>query len=181
MSEAAESSLPEDVRRYRRRMRGVATFFIVIGCIGFLGLLASFAAPQGQRHTYQTLGLGINVSLLLIGGVILWHGARLGAIVLLLTLFTMLIELLTLGAQQNLLGLIRTVLYMSLAAFALFSAHRYHQETDIYSQPLGGSALLRWSGLAISTPLLLFLGVGVFMITTGISDRVLRGSGMNAE
>ncbi|MEM8615761.1 MAG: hypothetical protein AAGF20_02395, partial [Pseudomonadota bacterium] len=47
--------------------------------------------------------------------------------------------------------------------------------------PLGGSALLRWSGLAISTPLLLFLGVGVFMITTGISDRVLRGSGMNAE
>lgn len=153
---ADSNNTEAELVKQRRRMRGLATFFIVISVIGSLGiivLLASDNAAYSDADLYARLALVIGS---LFGAIAAWHSSRVGAIsVVLIQSVSPIIGLI--GAEQ--LGAVdyaRSTLYVALSVFMTISAFRYVNLSERLNLEIGGSAIVRWIGKSVNASIVAF-------------------------
>lgn len=181
MSEGAEN-IGGDLVKYRRRMRGIATFFITISCIGLAGAAIVIALGGSEKYPVEEMfGAGFYAVIMLISGVMAWNGSRLAALILLLLVLSGIFNVITSDGTPAAGELIRTIVYSGLAITMLWSAHKYHKIGRDNDTPIGGSRIIRWGGLAILTPLIAGLGLLLLVAFGQVPTAVVSASEMKQE
>lgn len=167
--------------KVRRRMRGVATFFIVISIIGLLGSVAAFLTGRSEFDEYELFALAIIVFGMLLSAVSAWHGSRVAALVLLLFLALTPLSAVMQWDELDPPDWVRSALYISLAVWMLTNSVRYHRLSRQFSESIGGLSWLRWSAKLVSASLLLFIGFGFAVLSVGVSSSIIKGADMTEE
>ncbi|NQY15219.1 MAG: hypothetical protein HRT81_15370 [Henriciella sp.] len=178
----AESNNTEtQLVKQRRRMRGIATFFIIVSVIAILGiivLLASDNAVYTDADLYSRLALVVGC---FFGAIAAWHSSRVGAVsVVLVQSVSPLLGLI--GAEQlNAAEYSRSLLYVALSLFMTVSAFRYVSLSDGLDRDIGGSAVVRWIGKSVNASIVAFFGLGVAALANGTTIKVLKGSEISEQ
>lgn len=162
--------------KYRRRMRGIATFFMIIFAIGGLGVLVLIATQSGPYTDADLFGR----VLMMIGGIFgafaAWHGSRMGAIsVVLLQLISPVMGLMG-AAELSAADWARSSVYIVLAVIMTISAMRYVSESAYQNKAIQGNAVFRWIGKAVNGAVLAVFGFGLAVIANDTTVQVLKGS-----
>ncbi len=172
----------QDFVKYRRRMRGIATFFLIISVIGFSANMLLTLTSSDVRFTSEQLWeRGFYAVFMFITALMAWNGSRFGAVLLFLLIVSGFWALSEMLDARAIGGLVRIVIYTGLSGALVWSAHRYHQECSIEDIPLGGSALIRWGGLALAAPALGLVIFGIAILMSPISTAVVAGSDVDQE
>lgn len=178
----SQVSLPNSVAKYRNRMRGFATLFIAIGVIGAASVaIASISGREAGYTIEAMIDRGLTAGFIIMTGFMAWNGSRFGAVMLFLLFLSGFSALFTGISPSMLGGLARTTAYTALSGLLIWNAHRYHQECNIEALPLGGSALVRWGGLALSLPVIGLIVAGLAILANPVSSKVIRGSEVTEE
>ena len=136
-----------DRNLHKRRFRGAALFVVVINTLAlFAGLIMLLA---GASESGVSAGDVIAGSIIVIVPALMaLNGSVIGG-TLLLILFTA--DLLLSYYESASIGwpLIRGVLYLGLSTWMLMELIRYRIRSHEESEPIGGSATIRWSGKGV--------------------------------
>lgn len=167
--------------KHRRRMRGIATFFMVVFAIGGLGVLVLISADAGPYSDADLFGRVLMVIGGVFGALAAWHGSRIGAMcVVLLQLVTPVMGLIG-GVELSALDWLRSLVYVGLAIVMTISAIRYVSASIDRNQEIGGKAVFRWVGKSVNGAILAFLGFGIAAIANDTTIEVLKGSEISEE
>lgn len=175
-----EDSSPQLVKA-RRRMRGSATFFIVVSVIGALGAGILLAVGDDRFNADDLFGRVVLAVGLISAGLAAWNGSRLAStglvLLLLITPLTALAGFIDISPSEW----VRSVLYTALAVFMTLGAFRYCSLSKAANHPIGGLVWLRWTGTLVTSAVVLFLGFGISVLLIGTPTAVVRGADISEE
>lgn len=167
--------------KHRRRMRGIATFFMVVFAIGGLGVLVLMASDAGPFSDADLFGRLLVVIGGIFGAFAAWHSSRIGALsIVLLQIATPFIGLIG-AAELSATDWLRSVVYIALAIVMFISAMRYVSESVDRDQEVAGNGLFRWIGKGVSGAIIAVLGLGIAVIVNDTSLQVLKGSEISEQ
>lgn len=173
----------EDQKRVkvRRRMRGIAVFFIVISLIGLAASILLIATGYRALSTALIIEIVLFIGGMLVSAVAAWNGSRVAAalLIVLLGLSPFLAATPQVGVEAS--DIVRSIVYVILALIMLASAIQYHRLSREGSQPLGGSRLLRWSGKIFAALIVIFMGFSASILLFSNSTAVALGSDLSEE
>ncbi|MEL6665923.1 MAG: hypothetical protein AAFQ24_07280 [Pseudomonadota bacterium] len=173
--------LDQERIKTRRRMRGVATFFIVVSIIGAVANLIRLAGGQSGFDSSEMFGLAILLSGILLSALAAWQGSRIAGF-LLLVFFAITPVSGAMGwVELRATDWVRAGLYISLTVWMLSNSFRYHKLSRKTAQPIGGVTWLRWGAKLIATAQLLFIAFGVSVLTVGLSTSIIKGAEVSEE
>ena len=165
---------------YRRAMRTSAMIFLVLSAIGFFATV--LVALGGEPENYPPdilLERAFYAFALMVSAAMSWHGSRFGALFLLLIVMSGFLALLSPGGVG--VGLVRTLLYTSLAIFMLWNAQRYHRACAAAGEPIDGSPIVRWGGIALVLPVAGLVAMGVLVMLNPLTPHVLTPGEMKED
>ena len=171
----------EDEKRVkaRRRMRGIATIFIVISLIGGVAAIGLFAIGRWELNADSVFETVLLVVGMLVSAVAAWNGSRFAAVFLIL-LLGLNPALAAMGqAEIEITDIVRSIIYIILALIMLTSAIQYHRLSPQASQPLGGSSVLRWGGKVLMGTVVAFFGFGAGVLVFANNTAVADGSDLS--
>lgn len=167
--------------KYRRRMRGIATFFIIIFAIGGLGILALTVTDARPYSDADLFGRGLMVFGGIFGALAAWHSSRIGALsVVLLQIATPIMGIIG-AVELSAVDWLRSIIYLALAIVMLISAVRYVSLNVDQNLETAGNQLVRWVGKSVSGAVLAFLGFGIAVIVNDSTVQVLKGSEISEQ
>ena len=167
--------------KLRRRMRGIATFFLVVSVLGGLGSAALIAAGDQRWELDDLIGLAAVSIGLFFAALASWNGSRIGAIFVAFLVVLPPVAAFLMDEGFSAGAAVRGVIYFILAMIMLISAIQYRAASHKASEPFGGRAWMRWLGKALSGGVLGFLGFGFAAIAFGPPIAVVKGSELSSE
>lgn len=162
--------------QYRRRMRGSATFFIVISVIGTLGVAVVATLGAGELDPGSLFGALIVTGGMFMAALGAWHGSRSAAISLVAIVCASPLISLFLNISMSAAEWARSIFYAGLALFMTVNTFRFHAASKQLNIPIGGNDLLRLGGSLATWACVVFLGFGSLMVSLGTTTAVLRES-----
>ena len=160
----------------RRRMRGLATFFMVVSIIGALAIGILSLSDQGGDATLDLIGRAI-IAIGLFGSALsAWHGSRVAGVFLLIILLISPVLHFAGVEEMSAGGWARSLVYAALAIVLVVSAFRYHRLVESEGRLLEGNAALRLGGTLVGAGVVLILFLGSTFVTAGLSTAILRES-----
>lgn len=172
----------EQVDRYRKRLRGYAGFFFIVGAIQLSASVVGFASDAFLTFT-QAVGLACSGAVLVAGAVMAWNGARTGAISILAWLVFNLAWQVGMGAAVS-TGTVRYLIYIGLALMMCVNAFRYWRAVKAEEGArIRGMAALRWGGLVVMLPVatLSMIGLAEVLIPSAVSSSIVPGDRIPKE
>jgi hypothetical protein len=168
----------EDLRRasLRRKMRGIATFFIIISIIGVLGALVVLGAGERGGSSDELWGQIVVVFGMLFAAIGAWHGSRVTAFFLVLLLLVSPLSAIMGYAELGKVDWLRSGLYITLSIVMLLSAARYHAVMRSASQTVGGAPWVRWVGKVLSGAVIAVCAIGVLVLSVSPSTMLIKGA-----
>ncbi|MEO0449652.1 MAG: hypothetical protein AAFZ74_04925 [Pseudomonadota bacterium] len=168
-------------RKHRRRMRGIATFFIVIALIGGAGSLILFGVENQRVSAEDALGRAIVSFGLLCAALGTWNGSRIAALFLFAILIATPIFALTGAVDMKTTDWVRSGVYVTLSIIMLVSAFQYHSEVRKSGDALAGRGWLRWTGKSLAGLVIVFLGFGVSILVFGPATGIIKADEITTE
>lgn len=172
----------ETVDKYRKRTRGYAGFFFVIGAIQFLSAaIGSFSSDYLTNE--EELGIYISALVYMTGAVMAWNGARAGALAIIVWMVTGLITELMMGTF-GLVGLLRYGAFLVAAGMMCVAAFRHYKAArDTGAGRVKGWATLRWGGYVVLVPLmgLTVIGISYLVFPPAVSASIVHGANIPDE
>lgn len=167
--------------QYRRRMRGSATFFMVISVIGSLSIAVLAMAKEGEFGPDMLLG-----TLIVMGGMFMaalgtWNGSRSAAIALCAIVCASPLISLFINISMGPGAWARSIFYAGLALYMTVNTFRYRTASKLLNLPIGGIDLFRWGGSLATWACVAFLGFGSLVLSFGTTTAVLKESEITEE
>lgn len=166
---------------HRKRMRGIAVFFMAISALGLISSITLWGAEPSSAIDGNTLFAVGQWMLVLIFATMMWHGARLGAglLVAICVISISVAASHTTNIDYFKIGVFS--FFAVSAAFGFWHTLKYHSESLIDDLPIGGWAAVRWGGLMVMLLPIAIASTGYGMKRSNISSAVLPAYEINAQ
>ena len=167
--------------QYRKRMRGIAVFFMTISTLGFLLSLTLWGGDPSAAISGSTLFSIGQWMLIFIFAAMMWHGSRLGAVLLMLVILASISIAASSKPSTDYFRISLFTCFAVIAAFGCWHTFKYHRESLIDDLPIRGWPAIRWGGLMVMLLPLGLASTGYGMQRSNISSAVLPAYEIDAQ
>lgn len=171
----------ETAIKHRRRMRGIATFFIVIGALGVVSGSLMLTGISDQYSWDYGVAMVIYGAGILVAGVMARNASRAAAVFIAVWIILFSIPLDQYSTPANIAKGIRSIAYLAASVVMAWSAFRYHALARREGFPLVGTPIIRWGGIPILVACASVVALGLWALQNPISTAVVSGKNIPDE